>query len=160
MSATIKASRVFLIQKICALLSARMFEYTVNSVRMHNWCWIHLCDGGVYLSCAFDEVGKLHQRRGQVHRRETERENGEADKKKKKPKGRGGVVGWPVILSPSGTHMKHDGRMRGGIFHCQSEGGMVIHFFLSLSLSIYPRPFLLYLSPFVFLNPPYTLSKQ
>lgn len=59
--------------------------------------------------------------------------------RKKKPKERGGVAGWPVILSPSGTHMKHDGRMRGGIFHCQSEGGMVIHFFLSypqqLSLS-------------------------
>lgn len=45
-------------------------------------------------------------------------------------------VGWSVILSPSGTHMKHDGRMRGGIFHCQLEGGMVIHFFLSLLVAI------------------------
>lgn len=49
-------------------------------------------------------------------------------------------VGWSVILSPSGTHMKHDGRMRGGIFHCQLEGGMVIHFFLSLLVAI-PFPF-------------------
>lgn len=42
-------------------------------------------------------------------------------------------MGCSVVLSPSGTHMKHDGRMRGGIFHCQSEGGMVIHSFLYYS---------------------------
>lgn len=83
---------------------------------------------------------KLHQRskmpsewtrdiRTKVRQRQTE-------KKKKRTKERGGVEGWPVILSPSGTHMKHDGRMREGIFHCQSEGGMVIHFFLSQYISI------------------------
>lgn len=60
---------------------------------------------------------------------------------------------WLVILYPSGTHMKHDGKMRGGIFHCHSEGGMVIHFFLSPSLS-YPVPVLVYHSIFVFPNPP------
>lgn len=39
-------------------------------------------------------------------------------------------MGWPVVLSPSGTRMKHDGRRRARIFHCQTPGGTVIHFFL------------------------------
>lgn len=70
----------------------------------------------------------------------TQKEKGEREadkKKKKKTEEKGGVGGWPVILSPSGTHMKHDGRMSGGIFHCQSEGDMVIHFFLLLLVYIH-----------------------
>lgn len=63
---------------------------------------------------------------------------------------------WLVILYPSGTHMKHDGKMKGGIFHCHSEGGMVIHFFLSSSLC-YPVPVLVYHSIFA---PPPPLPKQ
>lgn len=41
-------------------------------------------------------------------------------------------MGWPVVLSPSGTRMKHDGGRRGRIFHCQSPGGTVIHFIFFL----------------------------
>lgn len=53
-------------------------------------------------------------------------------RKERRYKERGGTVGWPVVLSPSGTCMDHDGRRRAQIFHCQSPGGTAIHFFFSL----------------------------
>lgn len=55
-----------------------------------------------------------------------------AEEERNGNKERGGTVGWPVVLSPSGTRMKHDGRRRAGIFHCQTPGGTVIHFLFSL----------------------------
>lgn len=58
------------------------------------------------------------------------------------------MVGWPVILSPSGTHMKHDGRTGGRIFHCQSDGDMVIYFSLSLLLSLCIFPHFVFSNPF------------
>lgn len=82
-----------------------------------------LLNKAYYLLCLIKiyRVYQSHAERAQFRRR-----------KERQHKERGGTVGRPVVLSPSGTRRNHDGRRRGRIFHCQSPGGTVIHFFFSL----------------------------